>query len=367
MVLLSEMVRKLADEVVLKNYNPGVTVTNVHDWTTRVSEQITLSRDMLVYVKFTGSTNADGCGNVRLLLDGTPVASTGIINAETVTREVILLVTAGTHTLEFQTSQYKLSTGTISITLIHIAVLGFPDKARDIVSVTETAPVGATTTVVDRMVSAPQGRRTCVGPVKTYTALVYAYMCGVDIRVSVVKNPGEANTSNALNWRIQVDGVDRSWKDKREDHTSAVTGYSSYGEGAYGFLVATVPAGGSLNIKINVYNARSTSVTVYASLFVVLCPWILADTDYEPLSLSFPQGSTLYVVMEPLTSNPTKTLKLGKPRFVSFGSATDYYSTVSGTDIVSWSYTFESVEVSACLLLFAGFGGCISIIAVDVR
>jgi hypothetical protein len=60
-------------------------------------------------------------------------------------------------------------------------------------------------------------------------------------------------------------------------------------------------------------------------------------------------------------------LKLGFQRAWSFGDNTNYYSIASGTDILSWNYTFESVEVSSCLLLVSGYGGCISIIAVDVR
>jgi hypothetical protein len=83
--------------------------------------------------------------------------------------------------------------------------------------------------------------------------------------------------------------------------------------------------------------------------------------------MDFPQGSTMYVVLEPLNLNPTKNLKLGRVRGVSFGDSTDFYSTSSGTGIQSWNYTFETVEVSNCLLNISGEGGCISILAVDVR
>ena len=372
-MLLSEMVRKLADEAVIKSYDPNVAIAAVHDWTTRVTEQITLTKESLVYVKFTGYAETGAGGNVRVLCNGSPVLATGDMNDKVgFTRDIILLLPSGTHTFEFQTSQYRCDTGfalrSLRIQLIHIALLGFADKARDSTSTTATASAGTTTTVINKTIAIPSGRKTCIGSIKSYTAFIYVYMHGEDNRVSVVKNPGEANDSGLLNWRIQVNGMDMSWKDRRNDYNASYSTMNpSYAEGAYGFLATTIPAGGTMNIKINVYNGLASSQSVFASLYVVLCPWFLADTDYEPVNLSFPQGSTLYVVMEPLTSNPTKTLKLGKPRFVSFGSATDYYSTVSGTDIVSWSYTFESVEVSACLLLFAGFGGCISIIAVDVR
>jgi hypothetical protein len=97
-----------------------------------------------------------------------------------------------------------------------------------------------------------------------------------------------------------------------------------------------------------------------------MCPWILIDS-HQPLTLDFPQGSTLYLVMEPLTADATKTVKLGWPRFISFGDSTDYYSTASGTGILPWNYTFESVEVKNVGLFVGGYGGCISVIAVDVR
>jgi len=38
-----------------------------------------------------------------------------------------------------------------------------------------------------------------------------------------------------------------------------------------------------------------------------------------------------------------------------------------GTGIVTWNYTFETVEVENSVLLVEGYGACISIIGVDVR
>ncbi|MEM3581526.1 MAG: hypothetical protein QXQ64_09785, partial [Candidatus Bathyarchaeia archaeon] len=104
-----------------------------------------------------------------------------------------------------------------------------------------------------------------------------------------------------------------------------------------------------------------------SSILHTFCPWILGTSEHQPIQLDFPQGSTLYLVLEPLWGNPTKTVKLGKKRAFSFGDATDYYSTASGTDILAWNYTFETVEVGQAVLLIGGYGGCISIIGVDVR
>ncbi|MEM1530477.1 MAG: hypothetical protein QXI05_02955, partial [Candidatus Bathyarchaeia archaeon] len=59
------------------------------------------------------------------------------------------------------------------------------------------------------------------------------------------------------------------------------------------------------------------------------------------------------------------TIQLGGARAWDLGY--NYYNTASGTGILYWNYTFESVEVGQCVLLVSGNGGCISIIAVDVR
>jgi hypothetical protein len=106
---------------------------------------------------------------------------------------------------------------------------------------------------------------------------------------------------------------------------------------------------------------------VKASIIIIVSPWILGYSEGEVFNLNFPQGSTLYVVTEPLWNDVTKTVKIGKKRARTFGDSTDYYYTASGTGILNGSYTFESVPVSNCVLVVSGFGGCISIIAVDVR
>jgi hypothetical protein len=98
-----------------------------------------------------------------------------------------------------------------------------------------------------------------------------------------------------------------------------------------------------------------------------MCPWIIPAEEYEPLTLDFPQGSTLYVSTEPLEVNPTKTVKIGKVRFISFGDSTDFYYINSGTDVLDSSYTFETIEVSRIIMIVSGEGGCIATLGVDIR
>jgi hypothetical protein len=83
--------------------------------------------------------------------------------------------------------------------------------------------------------------------------------------------------------------------------------------------------------------------------------------------MDFPQGSTLYLMLEPLNLNPTKTVGVGKKRAVSFGDATDYYSVGSGTGLLSFDYTFEVVSLSDVNLYLSGLGACVGYIGVDTR
>ncbi len=73
------------------------------------------------------------------------------------------------------------------------------------------------------------------------------------------------------------------------------------------------------------------------------------------------------MTLEPLDKDPTKNSKIGKVRAVSYGDATDFYSTASGTGILSHTYTFEIVAVSDVSVFVNGFGGCISLVGVDER
>jgi hypothetical protein len=193
-------------------------------------------------------------------------------------------------------------------------------------------------------------RKTCVGALKNAMLIVN---CGgaTSAAVTNFQNPGESLTNYVT---ISVDGVQQSWTFRNND--------SGAGNPSWALLCMPVAAGQTHAITISKGNANTV-----VSISVVLCPWILGPIDLEPLTLSFPQGSTFYITLEPLLKNAAKTVSIGKKRVISFGDSTDYYYKASGADILSANYTFESVEVSKCTLFASGFGGCISIIAVDVR
>jgi hypothetical protein len=200
-------------------------------------------------------------------------------------------------------------------------------------------------------------RKTCVGSLKNgnMIIIVSAYTPGT---YTNFQNVGEG-AANSVS--ITVDGTQRNWTERKPD-TLAGQFNTIFGAGL-GRLHISLAAGSDHTVSIGISN-----VLTVVNISLCYSPWLLsADTMFEPVSLDFPQGSTLYVVGEPLSANPTKNIRVGKKRAVSFGSVDDYYSTASGTDILSWSYSFEIIEVTNVVLVTDGWGGCIGAIATDVR
>jgi hypothetical protein len=166
------------------------------------------------------------------------------------------------------------------------------------------------------------------------------------------ENIGDSLTNGVS---LSIEGSQVDWTNRNQDTSSSENAWAEY----FGW------DGAAEDISI-VITKDNGSTVVHIS--VILCPWILPpDTDFEPIDLDFPQGSTIYLMLEPLTENPTKNSKIGKERAISFGDTTDYYSTASGTGILKHTYTFEEVKNGAVLLVTYGKGACISSIGVDMR
>jgi hypothetical protein len=377
-MLLSEMVRKIQNETNLAADTTYAGDSAAHDWTTRKTLTVNLSSAQNVLVAFTaklvnsGSSNYSISGGVRCLLDGTPIFGSGMISltltaGQTVTYPFFLIVNlSGSHTFTFQTSiAYVSVTATLYCQVgdVYVGTVDFADSTF-LNSSASLAIANATTgTVINTNVTVPSARKTCVGTIKKFNVTVLALMWIDDKSISYVKNPGEADASG-VNWKILLNDTQVSWTDRRDDYQ---TNNPTYCEGAYGLYSFQANPAASLNIKINCYNNSGASQTVKACIIIIVSPWILGYSEGEVFNLNFPQGSTLYVVMEPLWNDVTKTVKIGKKRARTFGDSTDYYYTASGTGILNGSHTFESVNVANCVLLVSGYGGCISIIAVDVR
>ena len=368
-MLLSEQLRAVGEEEVLYTGETGEIQSN-HDWGTRVTQNISLSMEKIVYLRIDVYTyNAEGAG--RILVDDVPVLTVCDVHNETLKREIFLVLSAGSHTIKFQTAcWFRVTTtppGVIQLKNLKIAVLNFPDKkTQRFDSGDVNAPNNTTTTILSTQTfTPPSARKLAVGKVKKVTCIVTAYMAATH-RLNYPKNVGEGNESGAFSWRIYLDGSQESW-DERDDDVGDYADNPTYGEGAYGRLIKVLDPGTNYTVRVDVYNNSGSGRNCRAVVSVTMCPWIIPNEEYEPIDLDFPQGSTLYLVLEPLDQNPSKTIKIGKERFVSFGDDTDYYSKSTGIGVLSYSFTFEIVEVLECVLLISGYGGCISIVGVDVR
>jgi len=324
-----------------------------------------------MYAEFTIYVGSSGCHfNGRVLLDDVPILSAGgkvtALNDYSVTRRIIFFCPAGAHTFKFQIACWVLQ-GTPYIYNCYLGAFNFVDKAtQNNDSGSVSCPAGATTTLINQNFSVPSARKLAVGTIKKYFMTITLYAEREEQRVSKIKNSGESNEANYFNWRLLLNDIEQTFTERLNDVTSS-TANITYGEGAYGRITALVDPSASYNIKIKCYNGFGSAYNGRAVTKITICPWIIPDVEYEPITLDFPQGSTFYIITEPLDQNPTKTSKIGKKRGRSFGDTTDYYSTASGTNILSHNYTFETIEVANSVLLVSGFGGCISILGVDVR
>ncbi len=360
-MLLSEQVRMVREEEVLAT---GATSWDtVTGWKDQKTVNITLSATKIFYVWM--KTDSDGDqGIARVLLDGVPLVSTGYFETFYVVRDVFVVLPAGSYTIKFQTAKISGIGSGVRLQDTKVALLNFPDKQRNNWDGgTVVIPAVTESTVLDQSLTPPATRKLAVGSIKKYVCIVTVYAHTDSYAINRMQNPGESNVADWVNWKIFLDDVQVGWTERNADKNVV----DHFAPGGYGRYVVALDPSVQVNLKLKAYNGCGSSRNCRAYVDVVLCPWILADIDYEPVSLDFPQGSTLYVTLEPLNGNPTKYARIGKQRFMSFGDATDYYESSSGSGILPFDYTFETVEVANSILHVKGLGGCVSMIGVDVR
>ncbi len=194
-------------------------------------------------------------------------------------------------------------------------------------------------------------RKLPVGTIKDVGVfvMVWAYTPSA---VTYFESVGD-NYTNGV--RVYVEGSQKDWRIAFND--------SNAKECAYGLCATKADVGQDISIQILKDNANTV-----VHINVIACPWILIDeTDFEPIELTFPQGSTLYLMLEPLIADETKYIKIGTVRTVTFGDTTDYYSTATGTGILKHNVLFQEVKNGAVNLFMYGFRGCISSIGIDIR
>ena len=306
-MLLSEMVRRLSGEQNLLEISER-TPSPLNQWADIETVNVNLSQDSLLIYKYDlyGPTNV--YIRARWQIDSAYYIGgeqAGYSNTET--HGGFFLLSAGSHTIVLQAYANDSSA---RIRNIYLGVVDLADLSGFQI---QNAGSGA--------LNAISSRKTCLGSLNEAFLLIQVY------------NEGGTPT-------VTVDG---------ESATLIASDNYKYVFGE------AVSAGADHNISVSA-----------GYMTAAMSPWLLGD-GHQPLTLDFPQGSTLYLTLEPLFLDPAKALKIGKKRAVSFGDSTDYYYTASGTGILQANYTFEMVEVEGCILQVSGLGACISIIGVDVR
>jgi len=198
-------------------------------------------------------------------------------------------------------------------------------------------------------------RKTPVGFTKQGTININVYAATAADQTNM-ENVGDGALVNGV--ILSIDGVQVSWTERIQDDVNL----GVYGA-AYGRYSGALTLGAD-----HVITVTKDNVATVVHWSIILSPWILSEAGHEPVTLSFPQFSTFYTLLEPVIVNLTKNSKIGKHRAVRFNDACDYYSLGTGaSDLVAHSYLFEVVKVSGMVWTCDGFGGCISHVGVDIR
>jgi hypothetical protein len=372
-MLYGEQVRLLQDEEILLNDTATYSVSSPTQWSTQRTYDIVLTKAQFVLLEADVAIGSLAWGAARIVLDGSEAVASGELGNETRTIRVIIYLAAGNYRADFDLSLFETSGNSISFTQCKVGRFNFPDKAG-------ASPVGTLEladndegTVMNQNISLPALRKLPFGDTKGVTLIITAHCRGLGTmtpRIAQLQDTEAFPTAGKSGFRIYVDDVQQPWTERHNDYGTS-TANMDYGKGGYGLLVHTGEVGDTVNVKVKVYNNTGGTMDHAVKLRVVACVWWLAPAS-EPVTLSrLPFQSTLYLTLEPLWANPTKTLQVGKTRIGEFLDC-DYYSSTSGADIVDWNYTFETVDpegvqIFTTVAALTHHGACISMIGADMR
>jgi len=335
-MLLVEQVRQVSDEQSLIDDSTEYTGSSTSWATLHDYGNITLDEDTFIIFNFEFDNNLDYDSYGRLKIGDYYVWGIHQDGQSSTKRTGLVWLPSGTYNVKVEAQ----SDGGLSrVRNFKLGKVKFSDAVGE-----------ELTTYSGQISKQVSSRTTPIGDLNEAVFVVnaFAYTSGAQTNF---ENVGDSLTNGVS---LKVDGSQVNWTERYQDSDGKENAHAVY----YGVL----SVGSSHTFEIVKDNADTV-----VHISIVACPWILCGDDFEPVSLDFPQGSTLYVTFEPLDEDPTKTVKLGKKRAVSFGDSTDYYSTSSGTGILNYNYTFETVQVGEVGLYVSGKGGCISILGVDVR
>jgi len=349
------------------------TLASQQDWTTLTSKSLTLTKALLVYIRVKVTAGSDAYGAVRVRDDnGYNVLATGGLHNETVEREVLVPMTAGGHTLDFQAACWSNSSTSIKIEEIEIGYVNFADLTLAHYHGSVLIPSGQTDNIIYETFTTPSNN-TPAGELNEVALFVLAEVQTDGYRKTMMVNKGESTPLGKYGARLKVEGVEQTWATRYNDYDDGSASNISYGEGSFGIAWLVKNAGHQFSIAL-VGENKSDDRTMTADLWVFACPWILPPGFIKPVSLNFPILSTLNITLEPLLSNTTGlAVYLGKTHVKSFGTDTDYYASATGTGtVLDFSYTFEKRKPSSLqLFCYSGatplFANCVSSVMVDVR
>jgi hypothetical protein len=341
MPLLTETERSITAEKNLINDPATYSITNQTSLVTvKDYGNITLAEAGLVIFKYVLRQETTALTKVysRLEIGGIPIQGDRISNNAN-SEEIIgglCWLAAGTYnvTIKGCTS----STNTLKIREFQIGFVKFNDSVGHALAAYSS---GIALTVPAR--TTPAGTLNQA----VFAVMAEAYTSG---DVTNFEDAGETLTNGV---GITVDGVRVNWSQKQQDVESK--------QAAHGKCFYPCSVGSSHTIAIVKENAGTV-----VNISICACPWLLGGPVHNPVTLSFSQGSTLYVAFEPLFVDESKFAGVGKMRAVSHATTTDYYDSTTGTGIIAYSYVFETVDQSigfAC----SGLGGCIGIVGADLR
>lgn len=330
-MLLSEQERILSSEKMLM-YDPetfsttSITFGQIHDY-----GYMTVPNSGIVYFVLKASINTVW-GLLALYIGGIPV-EVNTINFSgaggTFTLGGAVQLNSGTYDVSVSGNTSN-SSYTLSILSLQVAMTKFNDCAAYALQ----ASTSASLTV--------NGRKTPVGPLK--------------MAVFAINASGQAPSGQAAGISsITVDGMSMTFD---ESCTSTCVSAS---------VKCYVPLSVGTSHTITVTPTNSSQTTY---LSVIACPWILtsASRAHQPVTLDFPQQSTLYVIVTPLFLDASvKECYVGYPKGINWGAANYYSYASAGTGaIVSFSYTFDSVNTLYVIMSADALGCCIDNIAVDM-
>jgi hypothetical protein len=195
-------------------------------------------------------------------------------------------------------------------------------------------------------------RKTAIGLLKDAVYAINLFGSTVGGQTNF-ENIGESLTNGVS---VSIDGVQVNASERNQDTDSKGNASAKY--------YVPLAVGTQHIITISKRNA-STVVNVS----IVACPWLLSVSaqKHRPVTMNFPQGSTVYITLEPLFNDVSKSIVVGLTRAITFGDSCDYYHAASGTGLLADSYTFQVIDLTQVETYVYGLGGCVSTVSVDLR